>query len=360
MFRAPSEMSQTTTLTTPTPSFKSLSPSCQQIISESFTQTTAHILIHSRLSDPKLWPSIAQHICNGTALVSSGHYADMAAVVGAYIWRAYRGSNAELPGINVGAMEVTKTYIALEPQPAEGQWLEMETTLTVPENSSGDIVDAAIDCVFRKIKPDGKKIEDLATCTIQFEFYHNWFAEWSATTPLLKTKIDNLYTRARTEASGQVQLMHTRKAYELFKSFVDYGPKYQNMAEVVIDTTILEATSLLSLQPDPATDYLGPYYVDASCHVAGFVCNTADDDIAKNAYISHGFDAMKISPRFNPYPGAEIRNYVHMKPMAKDGSILVGDVFILQDGEVVGVWEGVMFKKIPRRILNVFLPPRKR
>jgi iterative type I PKS product template protein len=345
-----------TTLQTP----KYLSPSCQQVISESFTQTTAHVLIRSALGDPKLWPSIDQHICNGTALVSSGHYADMGAVVGEYIWRAYRGANAELPGINVGHMEVTKTYIAQEPQPAEGQWLEMEAVLTVPDGSSGDIVDATTHCTFRKIKPDGKKVEDLATCIVQFEFYYNWLAEWSNHAGIIKSKIDTLYTRAQTESSGDVQLMYTRKAYELFKSFVDYGVKYQNMAEVVCDTKALEAASRLALQPDPTNDYLGPYYIDASCHVSGFVCNTADEDIAKNAYISHGFGAMKISPMFKPYPGADIVNYVHMKPLPSDDSVLDGDVYVLQDGQVVGVWEGVQFKKIPRRILNVFLPPRKR
>ena len=132
------------------------------MIEESFTAYSARVLIRSRLGEPKLWPSIDQHICNGTALVSSGHYADMAAVVGEYIWKAYRGQDAELPGINVGHMEVTKTYIAQEPQPPEGQWLEMETVLEVPENSSGDIIDATMHCTFRKIKPDGKKVEDLA------------------------------------------------------------------------------------------------------------------------------------------------------------------------------------------------------
>lgn len=356
-------MSQTNTIASTSKTvqiYKYLSPSCQQVVEENFTSTSARVVIRSKLGEPKLWPSIDQHICNGAALVSSGHYADMAAVVGEYIWQAYRGRDAETPGINVGSMEVTKTYIAQEPQPPEGQWLEMETVLEVPENSSGDVIDSTMHCTFRKIKPDGKKVEDLAECTIQFEFYYNWLAEWSSMAGLLQSKINNLYIRAQTETSGRVQHIHRRKAYELFKSFVDYGEKYQNMAEVVCDTKDLEATSRLELQTDPGSDYLGPYYVDASCHVSGFVCNTADEDIKKNAYISHGFDAMKITPRFNPYPGADIQNYVRMKPIPHDDSVLGGDVYVLQDGEVVGLWEGVKFKKIPRRILNVFLPPRKR
>ncbi len=341
-------------------SLKYLSPSCQQVVEEAFTATSANLLIRSRLGDDKLWPSIDQHICNGTLLVSSGHYADMAAVVGAYIWKSYRGQNAELPGINVGHMEVTKTYIAAEPQPREGQWLEMEAVLTIPENSSAELLDSTIHCIFRRIKPDGKKIEDLATCTIQFGFYHSWLAEWSDQTPVLQARIDRLYTRARTETSGDVQLMHTRKVYEVFKSFVDYGPKYQNMAEVVCDTKALEATSRLVFRTDPQHDYLGPFHIDGSCHLSGFVCNTADEDIAKNAYISHGFGEMKLTPLFDPHPGANVQNYVHMKPLPHDKSILAGDVYVVQAGQIVGVWGDVQFKKIPRRILNAFLPPRKR
>ena len=69
---------------------------------------------------------------------------------------------------------------------------------------------------------------------------------------------------------------------------------------------------------------------------------------------------MKMTPKFNPYPGANIQNYVQMQPLPKDNTVLCGDVYVLQDDEVVGVWEGVKFKRIPRRILNVFLPPPKR
>lgn len=49
-----------------------------------------------------------------------------------------------------------------------------------------------------------------------------------------------------------------------------------------------------------------------------------------------------------------------MSPLPNDKTVLQGDVYVLQDGQIVGVWEGVRFKKIPRRVLNVFLPPPKK
>jgi hypothetical protein len=183
---------------------------------------------------------------------------------------------------------------------------------------------------------------------------------WSTHTEAIKNKIDRLYARSKTESSGDVQLMYKDKAYRLFKSFVDYGPKYQNMAEVVCDTKTLEAAARHEFQPDPNRDYTGPFYLDGSCHISGFVCNTADEDVAKNAYVSHGFAAMKLSPKFKPGPSADIRTYVHMQPLPNDKTVLSGDVYVLQDGEIVGLWEAVKFKRIPRRVLNVFLPPPRK
>ena len=346
---------------TTTSNYKRLSASCQQVIAEDFKYSNkARVLIRSNLTEPAIFGSISDHLCNGVALTPSGLNADMAAVVAEYIWRAYRWRDADAPGLCVGDMHVDHTYIIQVPPKPEGQWLEMEALLDIPECSSGDIVDGTVTCLFRSIKPDGSKIRDLAHCTVQYEWYPGWLASWSNHTDLLRTKINNLYSRSRTETSGDVQFMHRDKAYKLFKSFVDYGPKYQNMAEVVCDVKTLEGAARHEFQPDPAVDYTGPYYLDGSCHLSGFICNTADEDTTKNAYISHGFDAMKLSPKFHPNPSSDIRTYVHMQPLPNDASVLCGDVYVLQDDEVVGVWEGVKFKRIPRRVLNVFLPPPKK
>jgi iterative type I PKS product template protein len=354
-------MSQTTTLPARPTTGKYLSASCQEIISEYFpSRTAARVVIRSNLTHPEILPSISQHLCNSVALTSSGHYADMAKVIGEYIWRCNRGPNAEAPGVRVGNMVVDHTYIIQVPPKPEGQWLEMEAILDVPEASSGDIIDGTVLCYFRSITPQGVKLQDLAHCTVGYDWLPGWLMTWSAHAEPIKNKMDRLYARAQTETSGEVQLMYKDKAYRLFKSFVDYGPKYQNMAEVVVDTKTLEAAARHDFQPDPRNDYCGPFYLDGSGHISGFVCNTADEDVAKNAYISHGFDEMKISPKFSPGKGADIRTYVHMQALPDDKTVLSGDVYVMQDGEVVGMWEGIKFKRIPRRVLNVFLPPPKK
>ena len=341
---------------------KFLSASCQQVTHEDFTvPTAARVIVRTCIADPVIFPSISQHLCNGVALTPSGLYADMAAVVATYIWRGNRSPSAEAPGLKVFDMDVDKPYIIQNPQqPRKEQWLEMEATIHVPECSSGDVTDGTITCLFRSIRADGTKIQDQAHCSVQYEFLPSWHYTWTHSSSLLQTKIANLHTRARTEASGVVQHMYRDKAYREFKTFVDYGPKYQNMAEVVVDTTTLEGTATHAFQPDRNTDYTGPFYLDGSCHLSGFICNAIEQNRDKFAYISHGLDAMKISPRFAPAKGADIKTYVHMAPLPGDDSVLSGDVYVLQEGEIVGVWEGVKFKRIPRRVLNVFLPPPRK
>ncbi len=355
----------TTTATKPVPSTppapKFLTPSCQQVVYEDFsTPTKARVVIRTWLADPSILPSISQHICHGVALTPAGLYADMAAVVAKYIWLGNRGKDAALPAIKVRDLAVTKTYIITIPPDTEGQWLEMETISDVSEYSSRDILDATLHCQFRSIKPDGTKLNDLATCSVVYEIGHAWLMSWANHAPTILRRINALHHRADTEPNSDVLHLNRDKAYQLFKSFVDYGRKYQNMSSVFVDTKTLEATATHAFQPDPAVDYTGPFYLDGSCHISGFVVN-AIEDTEKNAYISQGIASMRLSSRFDPEsPGAEIQTYVKMEPLPNDKTVMCGDVYVLQDGEIVGMWEGIKFKRISKKALNVFLPQPKK
>ncbi|KAF2480069.1 polyketide synthase dehydratase-domain-containing protein [Neohortaea acidophila] len=351
-------------VTSPAPNsaqpLKYLTPSCQQVAHEDLSGTTAgRWVIRTCLADPAILPAISQHVCHGVALTPAGLYTDMAAVAARHIWRSDRGHDAVTPAIKVCNLSVTKTYIIAIPPKPTGQWLEMEVVPEISPFSSGDLLDATVHCQFRSITPDGVKINDLASCSVVYELDHAWLMSWSHFAPTILARISKLHVRAATETSGDVMHMHRGKAYELFQSFVDYGPKYQNMAEVYVDTQTLEATATHAFQPDPATDYTTPFYMDGSCHISGFVVN-AIVDTEKNAYISQGIESMKLSSKFDPEDHhAEIKTYVHMETMPNDKTVMRGDVYVLQNEEIVGVWEGIKFKRIPRKALNVFLPRPK-
>ncbi|KAK5675588.1 polyketide synthase [Elasticomyces elasticus] len=325
--------------------------------------------ISCNLASPAINPVIAGHIINNIQLVPSGLYGDMAAAVARYIWAQLRpdtDTNAEEIGVNVCNMHVDKTFIPkIQDAGVREEWFEMSASASLtPSPSSSSLTTnlGTIDCKFRKLN-DPKFADDFAGCTVQFEPLASWKKSWTPTTSLIVTQIQNLIARSAVESSGHIRTFQRGLAYERFKTFVDYHEKYRNMKEVVIDYDQLEATAILSYQCDPAPgqDYCGPFFLDGSCHLSGWVCNESEADTGKNAYISHGWGGMKLLPSFSVEAvgrgDAVFRTYVRMIRRGKD--VLGGDVFILKGEGIVGVWEGVEFKRIPRRVLNHFLPPRK-
>nr|OQO16660.1 hypothetical protein B0A51_16426 [Rachicladosporium sp. CCFEE 5018] len=336
-----------------------LSASCQQITAESFDLQagTADITVRSCIADPCLWPIIRDHKCNGVNLTPSGLYGDMATTVTKYILSKLH-PDSEHPdskhlGLNVADMHVEKTLIADNPQKPEGQWIEMTASCAGPEEPS------PIHCTISQVQPGGTEMHKLAHCIVHLEPETSWHADWAPMNPLILTQIQSLESRSRAEATGNIRTVYKAKAYELFKSFVEYDGKYQAMTSVIYSTQPLEATAMLSITASAVLgDLAGPYHLDGSCHLSGFLCNAADNDSKKNAYISHGWDSARISSKFQPEGDEVLRNYVRMMPEGKD--VLGGTVWVLQGDEIVGVWEGVRFKKISRRVLNVFLPPPKK
>jgi len=328
-----------------------LSASCQRIISQDYdAETSASIVIRSCVAEPELWPVLRDHKCNGVTLTPSGLYGDMAITVTKHIWSKIK-PGMSLPGLNVCEMHVNKPLKAQNPQVGHGQWLEMRAAA---EGLDGGGV---VRCAFSHVSPTGALIDDLAHCLVRLEDEDEWRAEWSMYEHQVVAQVDRLQARAQMENSGQVRTIHRQKAYELFKTFVEYDGDYQAMSEIIIDKAALEATALLDIVPKSENELSGPYYLDGSCHLSGYICNASDEDTKKNAYISHGWSAAKMSSEFQPGNGKELRSYVRMQPEGKD--VLGGTVFVLCGNKIVGTWEGVSFKRIPRRVLNIFLPPPK-
>ncbi|KAK5729744.1 hypothetical protein LTR17_011710 [Elasticomyces elasticus] len=349
----------------PSPTTLSRLPGTPYTITHSNFTSKDHatMTVSCNLADPATNPVIAGHIINNIQLVPSCLYGDMAAAVARYIWAQLRPDENKDIGVNVCNMHVDKTFIPkIQDAGVREEWFEMEAHADlIPSSSKADGGSmGSIDCTFRKLN-DPTFSSDFAGCTVQFEPLSTWSKSWEANASLITTQIQNLIARSAVESSGHIRTFQRGWAYERFKTFVDYHEKYQNMKEVVIDYEQLEATALLSYQCSPSTDYCGPFFLDGSCHLSGWVCNESEADSKKNAYISHGWGGMKLLPEFSV---AEVnkgegvfRTYVRMQKRGKD--VLGGDVFILKGDEIVGCCEGVEFKRIPRRVLNHFLPPRK-
>lgn len=333
-------------LGTPTTT-KRLSASCQQVIEESFTETSAKVIVRSCLADSQLYPIISGHQCNKVPLCPSSLNADMALTVGAYIWKTLR-PKTDVPGLNVCDMQVPKPLIAQIPQTQPGQYIELEAEAEL----DGEF--GTVRCTFRGVHPDGTKIQDWAHCLVRYEDKGAWQVEWSRFGHMVNNSIKALQERALT---GGAHRMQSGLAYKVFESFVTYSDKYRGMNEVIFDG--LEGCATVEFKTS-AEDYCGPYHIDNSCHLSGFLCNASDLDGEDSVYVSEGWQCGKFldTNMLTSSPQATLTSYVLMQPRPK--SVLQGDVYVLRDGEVVAVWEGIKFKRLPRRVVNIFLPPPKR
>ncbi|OQO12430.1 hypothetical protein B0A48_03072 [Cryoendolithus antarcticus] len=325
---------------------KRLSTACQKVVHEEFGGSNARVIVQSSLADEKLYPVVCGHLVNNSALCPSSLYADMALTVADYMWKEAH-PNTEVPGINVCNMEVPKPLIAQIPQPPQGQHIQLEAV--------ADFAAGTVKLQYRSVQPDGKKIQDHASCIVNYEDKAAWSAEWARYSYMIKSQMEILNQKTLTGGAHKLQ---KGMAYKLFKALVSYADKYRAMTEVVLDGQTTEASATLDFptKPEDGDFYCPPYHIDGACHISGFICNASDLlDSEQNVYVSHGWGAMKFSKPLTA--GMKLKNYVRMQP--QPGNISKGDVYIMDGDEIIAVCEGIKFQQIPRRVLNTFLPPNK-
>jgi iterative type I PKS product template protein len=319
--------------------------SCQKIVHEELHANSGTVKIQSDLSDPKLRATISGHQVNGTPLCPSSLYADQAMTIADYLYKQLR-PNLPTPGLNVCAMEVPKTLIPQYPPPPGGQHLQIEATADLELNQ--------VQIKFRTVPADGSKIlAEHAFGTVKYEDKEAWKEEWARTQFMVQTQIDLLKKKLET---GEAHKVLRGMAYKLFKALVTYADNYRGMEEVILDSKQTEATASVRFQTTPADGefFCSPYWIDSLAHLSGFIVNASEHlDSENSVYISHGWGSIKIAKQLSPEN--EYRSYVRMQPAP--GNISVGDVYILEGEEVIGLVTGLKFQNIPRRALNIMLPP---
>jgi iterative type I PKS product template protein len=319
--------------------------SCHKIIREELHANSGTIIVQSDLSDPQLKATITGHKVNGTPLTPSSLYADQCMTVANYLYQQLR-PGMTTPGLNVCAMEVTKTLIPQYPAPAAGQHLQVEATADLELNQ--------VDIKFRTVTADGSKVyTEHAACIVKYEDINAWKEEWGRIQYMVQGQIDVLKQKLESGAAHKVL---RGMAYKLFKALVTYADNYRGMEEVILDGKQTEATASVKFQTTAADgNFLcSPYWIDSLAHLSGFIVNASDHlDSENSVYISHGWGAIKISKQLSPEK--QYRSYVRMQPAP--GNISVGDVYILEEGEIIGMVMGLKFQNIPRRTLNIMMPP---
>lgn len=319
--------------------------SCHKIVREDLHANSGTVVVQSDLSDPQLRATITGHQVNGTPLCPSSLYADQAMTVADYLWKQLR-PNLPTPGLNVCAMEVRTTLCPQYPPPAGGQHLQIEGT--------ADLELSQVEIRFRTVTADGSKVlAEHASGIVKYEDMDTWREEWARTQFMVQTQIDILKQKLDT---GSAHKVLRGMAYKMFKALVTYADNYRGMEEVILDGKQTEATATVKFQTTPADGefFCSPYWIDSLAHLSGFIVNASEHlDSENSVYISHGWGSIKISKPLSPEK--KYRSYVRMQPAP--GNVSVGDVYILEGEEVIGMVMGLKFQNIPRRALNIMLPP---
>ncbi|KAH7374166.1 BcPKS12, polyketide synthase [Cadophora sp. MPI-SDFR-AT-0126] len=315
--------------------------SIHSVISETVEGGLATVITESDLAKPGLREVVSGHVVNGSYLTPSSLYADMAYTTAEYAYRLIRPDATDL-AMDAANMKVVKPLIA--PQ-EEGKTTIL--TLTTEVNIAAARAD------LKWTTGSGKSLTEHAVCNVFFAKCNDYLSDWTRTAYLIQSRIDWLKA---AEITGEAHKIGRGLAYKLFAAMVDYNPKFRGMEQVILDSKNFEATATIKFQtkPEDGNFKVSPYWIDSLAHLSGFILNASDAvDTRENAYISHGWESWKIAEPISA--DKNYRSYVKMQDT--EPNVKAGDVYIFDGGRIVAAVMGLKFQCIPRKVLNIFLPP---
>ncbi|KAK8108545.1 polyketide synthase [Apiospora sp. TS-2023a] len=320
--------------------------SVHRLYSENYDAASAQVLGESDMTAPVLKDVIEGHAMNGYGVASSFLHADMAFTMAKRI----QDKTADLSGmgINVANFEyhdpVVKHHEPIDAHP-------------ILVNAEADLDRLAVEVKW--FNPANEKWYCHATA--HYEDSSAWLADWARTTRLVTSRIDALEAMA---SKGTANKLTTELAYTLFGKLVDYGSMYRTMQSVVLHED--EAFAEVVFPSDTQGEWtVPPHFIDGCVSLSGFILNGGTHfDNTNNFFITPSWKSMRFAKPLTP--GGKYLAYVRMVPeVASDSEAYgnnnltsyVGDVYILQDGEIVGVVEAILFRQWPRVMLNRFFRP---
>ncbi|CAK7211744.1 Type I Iterative PKS [Sporothrix bragantina] len=318
--------------------------SVQKVVLEEVEGSTVRLDIESDLCRADLRLALEGHLVNNTPLCPSTLYADMAMTIGDYVYRLVK-PDVKRVHMNVADVEVGKTLIFDDS--TGSHILRVSTT-------------AHIDAGYATLSfttGEGSKKTEHATCRVIFGDGVQWASEFARVNYLIRARIDALKA---AEEKGTASKIGRGLAYKLFTALVDYAPRYRGMEDVILDSDACEATATVRFQT--STDgtegnfFFNPYWIDSMCHISGFIVNATDAvDSREQVYISHGWGSL----RFLETPDARksYTSYIRMQPVPGT-KMYAGDAYVFDGDRIIGVCGDVRFAAIPRKVLNLVLPPR--
>ncbi|GES64614.1 polyketide synthase [Aspergillus terreus] len=322
---------------------KHISPTAQCVVEESHGTEKSSMVVESDIFDEKLLHILQGHLVNGAALAPSSMYADLALTVAVYL---ISQSPDKLPvdttGLDVANVRVDNPLIARSNQ----------TSHLFRMSAAADWSSKVISMRIFSVDSNGKRTTSHARLEVRVVPGQRWLAEWKRNTHLITARIDAL-AAAVHDPNSDTHLVKRGMAYKLFAAIVHYKKEYQGMSEIILDSHRLEAVSTVEFQVGKEEFYLNPRWIDSLGGIAGFIMNANDGvDSHDQVFINHGWERMRIAE-----PLQQDRTYrAYNRMQLVENTTYAGDTYILYDGRIVAIFEGVTFQGVPRRVLDHLLP----
>ncbi|KAI1267881.1 putative polyketide synthase [Xylariaceae sp. FL1019] len=314
----------------------------QCVLEESFTGAAGIVLMQSDLSDRAFRAAAWGHKMNGCGVVTSSIHADIAYTLGFYLYKKLRPSSVPLD-IEIANLEVAKGLVANQ-DANKPQLIQVEI-------KTDDIESQVANLTWWNVHNGSRDEAPFATAALIYSQAKGWLPSWAPMKHLIQSRIEVLDHLAEV---GKASRLSENMAYELFSNLVDYAPVYRGMKAVVLHS--LEAYAEVTLATDNAhsgTFTVAPHFIDSVAHLAGFIMNGSDalDTKAKFA-VTPGWRSMRFAKPL--VAGSKYKSYVKMLATEEDPTLFFGDVYVLQDEEIMGLVSGMQFRRYPRILLSRF------
>ncbi|KAL4965635.1 non-reducing polyketide synthase nscA [Aspergillus stella-maris] len=311
-----------------------------QVREETIGDGTATLKIVSDLQHPDFLEAVHGHQMNNCGVATSSIWTDQALTVGEYLYKEL------VPGkdvyLNVGELEVLHATVA-NPAKNVTQPLYLDAHL--------DLSTQRMSLAWFNVDPaTGERAsESYASGSVRFESdVEKWNTEWDRMTHLVLGRIEAL-ERMATERKAST--LSKSLAYALFKNVVDYADRYRGMERVIIND--YEACADITLIPERhGVWHTPPHWIDSVSHLAGLVMNgSAASNTRDFFYVTPGYESFRLTKKLEP--GAQYQSYVRMFPLPED-HMYAGDLYILQDNQIIGMVGQLMFRQVPRLLMDRF------
>ncbi|KAH0364236.1 putative polyketide synthase, partial [Aureobasidium melanogenum] len=298
----------------------------QSIIDVNFNGAAGTVTMESDLMQADFLAAAHGHRMNDCGVVTSSIHADIAYTLGQYLLKKW-GVKRSKANINITELDVTKGLVAQK---------DTKTPQKIRVSiSTADMASGLANMTWCNVDNSGVAQEPFATATLVYENPSEWLSSWTPLSHLIESPIDALTDLAN---KGQASL--------------DYADRYRGMQSVVLRE--LEAFADVQLTTHEGGVWtVPPYFIDSVAHLAGFIMNCSDAiDTAKNFCVTPGWKSMRFAKPL--VAGMKYRSYVKMIPTLEDAIVYTGDVYIMQEGQIIGLVGGIKFRRYPRLLLTRF------